>query len=117
MELKQRIIFFLIIFLVLTGCKEKTTHIGPWLQAPTKDGITILVGTKKEVNAALFLSTNAAELTSVVNDSIKLRLHSYTVTGLEPDRKYFYQVRWSGGQTDTAYFKIAPVSDTANVRI
>ncbi len=117
MELKQRITFFFLILLVLTGCQEKSTHIGPWLQAPSNAGLTILVGTKKEVKASLFLSTNASELTSVMNDSFKLRLHSYTVTGLDPGKKYYYQVRWPGGQTDTAYFKIAPDNDTSNVRI
>ena len=72
MELKQRITFFFLILLVLTGCQEKSTHIGPWLQAPSNAGLTILVGTKKEVKASLFLSTNASELTSVMNDSFKL---------------------------------------------
>lgn len=117
MQFKQRMKIIFIILFLLTGCKEKTTHIGPWLQEPSNAGITILVGTKKEVKAALFLGEHASELTSVMSDSTRIRLHSYTLTSLEPGWNYYYQVRWLGGQTDTANFKIAPVSDTATVRI
>ncbi len=117
MEHKQTTkIIFLFLF-ILTGCKDKTTYFGPWLQEPTDDGITILIGTKKKVKASLLLGANASELNMIKSDSARQRLHSYELTGLESGRNYYYQVRWLEGQTDTAQFKITPASDTATVRI
>ncbi len=107
----------LTVCVIITGCKEKNNHIGPWLQAPTATSITIMIGTSKNVKAKLYLGSNAAEMTLAVKDSIGQQLHSFDLTDLLPESKYYYQVRWPGGQTETASFITAPVSDTAAVRV
>jgi predicted phosphodiesterase len=69
---------------------------GPYVQMPTKDGLTIVWDTDVEAVGAVDFGLDRSFSDGSVNEAAPGRHHTVTLTGLLSGRTYFYRVR-SGG--------------------
>ncbi len=89
---------------------------GPYLQLGTSSGAssgaTVRWRTNVPTTSRVTFGLSATSLTGVVNDPTSTTEHEVRLTGLQPDRQYFYSVGTTSGvleQGPNNYFKTAPL--------
>jgi len=87
---------------------------GPYLQMPTKDGVTIMWETNIAADTTVIIGA-CADIREVRSDK-KQRIHEVRVEGFEPDEQVDYVVRSRVGQyeveSEMSSFTTAPSADT-----
>jgi len=74
------------------GAFSQSVVRGPYLQSPTPAGITVMWRTNGTTSTALWLGSHPDSLVLHSNSITGVRDHAVRITGLLPDRTYYYAV-------------------------
>jgi phosphodiesterase/alkaline phosphatase D-like protein len=85
---------FLFVLSQLTGTNGSAALVkrGPYLQQGTPTSVVVRWRTDVGTSSAVGYGTSSADLTTVVSDSTSVTDHIVSITGLEPQTKYFYAI-------------------------
>ncbi len=102
--------------LSLDGLIESSLTRGPYLNSGTPTGV--VVRWRTNIPAASIVNFGAApnQLTGFVSDPTETTEHTVTLTGLQPNTRYYYSIAdaahvLTGGDADT-FFETAPIAGT-----
>lgn len=110
----------LIAFVILLFCGQlfaADDEIGPYLQNPQPDGITILWETGNVALGSVAYGLTAESLNFTAIEKTPAQLHQIQISGLRPGTTYFYQCRWNQKQSAIYHFKTAPAEGHSPIRV
>ncbi|KAB2654295.1 MAG: metallophosphoesterase family protein [Verrucomicrobia bacterium] len=100
-----------------------TVSRGPYLQSSTPTSIVIRWRTSVAGDSRVWFGSDAASLDQVVSDPVLVAEHAVKLTGLSPDRKYYYAVgneasgRLAGGDERYFFLTHPPVGTQKDIRV
>ncbi len=114
--------FFLTCLITVTVAQTNVTR-GPYLQKGTPTSMVIQWRTADSVQSVINFGPSPQNLTQTVQESDLVKEHALEITGLDPAKRYYYEVADGNGALaggdSTYYFQTSPEpgTDTSNVRI
>ena len=76
----------------------------PYIQSPDQSSVIIAWNTATAGAGTLNWGTSSASLNNTVSDTASTQLHALTITGLQPNTKYYYQAICGSFQSSVEYF-------------
>ena len=108
---------FVFILIFSTNSLGGDLHLGPYLQSPSPDGITILWETTEASPGKVIFGKNPNRLIYEQSEDSMSILHQVRLENLKPNSIYYYQCLWEEKSTGTYKFKTAPLDKNAPVRM
>ena len=87
----------------------------PYVQQPTETSVLIAWNTATSGIGTLIWGTGPSALTNSLNEVAATQKHSLTISGLQPNTQYFYQVTTDAGYTSAVehFWSAKPIQNRA----
>lgn len=117
MHKPNNLLTILLVLLLCGGSFSADHEIGPYLQNPQPDGITIVWETGSAAVGSVVYGLTADSLNFTAVEQTPTQLHQIQITGLRSGQTYFYQCRWNQSRSAIYHFKTAPADPHVPIRV
>jgi Icc-related predicted phosphoesterase len=112
----MRIIIASLCFLLLgVSLTAQVVDRYPYIQKPTETSVLIAWNTATAATGTLRWGSGPFALTNILSDAAPLQKHALTITNLQPNTQYFYQVETDAGYTSAveSFWTAKPLQNKA----